>query len=75
MVKEIRAYKLLLGARGEDKKDLDALVDVIVKVSAIVRKCPSISDIEINPVAVYGQGEGVTAVDVRVLLYKTDNKV
>ena len=68
MVKEIRAYPLLLGVRGEEKKDLDGVVDTIIKVGAILRKCESVSDIEINPLMVYGHGHGVKAVDVRILL-------
>jgi len=68
MVKEIRAYPLLLGVRGEEKKDVDRIVDTILKVGAIVQKCHGISDIEINPLVVYEQGQGVKAVDVRILL-------
>ena len=72
MIKEIRSYPILLGVRGEDKKDIDALVDTVIKVGTIVHKCPSISDIEINPVAVYE--DGVMAVDIRVLLSKSEEE-
>jgi acetyltransferase len=68
MVKEIRAYPLLLGVRGEEKKDLDAVVDTIIRVGTILQKCDRISDIEINPLMVYEHGMGVKAVDVRILL-------
>jgi acetyltransferase len=68
MVKEVRAYPLLLGVRGEEKKDLDAVVDTIIKVGTILQKCDRISDIEINPLMVYENGQGVKAVDVRILL-------
>ncbi len=70
MVKEIRAYPLLLGVRGEEKKDLDAVVETIIKVGTILQACERISDIEINPLVVYEHGEGVKAVDVRILLRK-----
>ncbi|HSR12790.1 MAG TPA: acetate--CoA ligase family protein, partial [Thermodesulfobacteriota bacterium] len=68
MVKEIRAYPLLLGVRGEEKKDIDALVETIIKVGTILLRCGRISDIEINPLMIYEQGSGVKAVDVRILL-------
>jgi acyl-CoA synthetase (NDP forming) len=68
MVKEIRAYPLLLGVRGEEKKDLEGVVETIVKVGTILQKCQRISDIEINPLVVYEHGQGVKAVDVRILL-------
>ena len=71
MVKEIRAYPLLLGVRGEEKKDLDAVVDTIIKVGTVLQACERISDIEINPLVVYEHGEGVKAVDVRILLAKS----
>ncbi len=70
MIKEIKSYPLLMGVRGEKTKDIEALVDTIIKVGAIIRKCRHISDIEINPLLTYEQGEGVIAVDVRILLSK-----
>jgi acetyltransferase len=70
MIKEIKSYQILLGVRGEDKKDINALVDTIIKVANIIRKSRYISDIEVNPVAVYEQGKGIRAVDVRILLSK-----
>lgn len=68
MIKEIRAYPLLLGVRGEEKKDVDSVVDTIIKVGAVLQKCDRVSDIEINPLVVYEHGRGVKAVDVRILL-------
>jgi acetyl coenzyme A synthetase (ADP forming)-like protein len=66
MIKEIRSYPLLLGVRGEKKKDIDGLVDTLLKVGEILQKCRSISDIEVNPLVV--DEKGVKAVDVRILL-------
>jgi acetyltransferase len=54
--------------RGEEKRDLDGVVETIVKVGTILQKCRRISDIEINPLVVYEHGQGVKAVDVRILL-------
>jgi acetyl coenzyme A synthetase (ADP forming)-like protein len=68
MMKEVQAYPLLLGVRGEEKRDLDAVVDTIIKVGTILKKCDRISDLEINPLLVYEHGKGVRAVDVRILL-------
>ncbi|MBM4248950.1 MAG: acetate--CoA ligase family protein [Euryarchaeota archaeon] len=73
MVKATRAYPLLLGVRGQEQKDIESLMDVIVKVGEIVRSCPGISDIEVNPVVVYPSG--VKAVDVRVLVSRSDGCV
>jgi acyl-CoA synthetase (NDP forming) len=71
MIKEIRSYPLLLGVRGEEKKDIDGAADMIIKLGSLIQNCKSISDIEINPLRVY-EGRGVKAVDVRILLSKAE---
>ncbi|MBN1994681.1 MAG: acetate--CoA ligase family protein [Anaerolineae bacterium] len=68
MIKEIRSYPLLLGVRGEGAKDIEGIVDTIIKLGAVIQQCPSITDIEINPLMVYEQGRGTKAVDVRILV-------
>jgi acetyl coenzyme A synthetase (ADP forming)-like protein len=68
MVKETKAYPLLLGVRGEPKKDIDLVIETIIKLGTLIRRCRVISDIEINPLMVYDQGSGAKAVDVRILL-------
>jgi len=70
MMAEIRAYPLLRGVRGEDPKDIDRVVDAVIRVATVIRRCESITDIEINPLVAYEEGQGVRAVDARVLLAK-----
>ncbi len=70
MLSEVRSYSLLLGVRGEDQKDIDAVVDTIIKTATIIRRINRITDIEINPVVVYEKGRGLKAVDVRILISK-----
>jgi acyl-CoA synthetase (NDP forming) len=70
MISQVRSYPLLLGVRGEKRKDIDAVADTILKIGAILKTCPDITDIEVNPLVAYDQGEGVKAVDVRILLSK-----
>jgi len=67
MIASIRSYPLLLGVRGEGRKDIDAAARVLRKLSLLADACREISDIEVNPLAVYDHGEGVRAVDVRIL--------
>ncbi|MBM3317507.1 MAG: acetate--CoA ligase family protein [Candidatus Eisenbacteria bacterium] len=68
MMKEIRAFPLLMGVRGEERKDIDSVVDAVIRIATLIRSCPGISDIEVNPLVAYEEGEGSKAVDVRVLL-------
>jgi len=70
MISQIRSYQLLLGVRGEKRKDIETVVDAIMRVGTVLLKCKDVTDIEINPLVVYSQGEGARAVDVRILLSK-----
>ena len=71
MVSDIRSYPLLLGVRGEKRKEIGGIVDVAMKLGALIDRCPDITDIEINPLVVYEHGQGVKAVDVRILFQTT----
>jgi len=68
MISEIKTYPLLLGVRGEKRRDIDALADAVLRVGTVLNKFRDISDIEINPLIAYEHGDGVRAVDVRILL-------
>lgn len=68
MLKELKSYPVLLGVRGEEKRDIDIIIDVLLRVGALLLHSEQISDIEINPLIVYEHGRGGMAVDARVLL-------
>lgn len=75
MLEEIRSYPLLLGARGEEKKDIESVIDTIIKIGSIIKNCERITDIEINPVVVYEIQNGIKAVDARILISKPKEDV
>lgn len=66
MIQEIKAYKILTGVRGRDPVDIDALVDILRKVSDLVIDVPEISQLDLNPVIVYSKGAKI--VDARMIL-------
>ena len=66
MVFSTKAGKLLTGYRGEKEKDINAIVEVILKLSQLVIDFPEIQEIEFNPLLVLD--EGVLALDGRVIL-------
>ncbi|MCX8173414.1 MAG: acetate--CoA ligase family protein [Thermoplasmata archaeon] len=74
MISEVKGYPLLLGVRGEKKKDINSIVDCILKMGMIINECREISDIEINPLVVYDDGEGARAVDARIILSNKEVK-
>jgi acetyl-CoA synthetase (ADP-forming) len=66
MIREIKAYKILTGVRGNPPADVDVLVDILGKVSDLVVHHPDISQLDLNPVIVYPQGAKI--VDARIIL-------
>lgn len=70
MVQETRCHALLAGHRGQERYDIEALVDALVRLSDfVVRHAERIDELEINPLAVRPQGQGVAALDA-VLTYQ-----
>src|SRR5713101_3044523 len=68
MLAELKAAPLLNGFRGAAKTDIPALSHLISQISVLAaRFCAEISEIEINPVLVHPQGQGVTIVDALVV--------
>jgi acetyltransferase len=68
MLAELRAAPLLNGFRGAAKADIGALSQLISQVSVLAgRYSGEISEIEINPVLVHPEGQGVTIVDALVV--------
>ena len=68
MLNEIRSFPLLMGVRGEPPKDIEGVIDTIIKVATILQKCNRITDIEINPIVVYEKKKGLKALDARILI-------
>jgi len=66
MITEIRSFGLLRGARGQPPADLAAVAHAISAVSALVLDFPEIIELDINPLIVGNEGEGVWAADVRI---------
>lgn len=66
MVDQIKARKILEGARGEAAVDKAALVDLLLKVSSIVSAYPQLAELDLNPVLAYPDGYAI--VDARVIV-------
>jgi acyl-CoA synthetase (NDP forming) len=68
----LKGIKLLEGVRGEPPADIDALVDVMVRLSRFAADwADSIAEIDLNPVLVHPEGQGVSVVDA--LIVKRDD--
>ena len=65
MIREIRAFPILAGIRGQQPRDLNALADVLVTFSRLPFIYPEIAEIDLNPVFLLPRGLAVG--DVRVI--------
>lgn len=64
MIRELRAYAILNGARGKPVADIDALADTIVALSNMALDLEAcLKEFDINPLFVLPQGKGVRAGD------------
>ena len=66
MIREIKAYKILEGARGMPPADQETIAEILLATSRMLMECPEIRELDMNPVLVYE--EGARIVDARVIL-------
>jgi len=66
MISDVKSARLLEGYRGGDKGDIDAVVDALLRVSALVEDVPEMFEMDLNPVKVGKPGTGVRIVDARI---------
>jgi len=68
MLKELKAAPLLHGFRGAPKADVAALAQLIAELSLLAARLrEEVAEIEVNPVLVHPEGQGVTIVDALVV--------
>ena len=71
MVTEIKAYPILKGIRGQAPADIDAVIDLLEKLSQLAQDFKDdIAEIDINPLIVFDKGRGVKALDALIVLRK-----
>ncbi|AET67507.1 acyl-CoA synthetase (NDP forming) [Desulfosporosinus orientis DSM 765] len=69
MLMSLKSFPLLKGARGNKVCDLDALCETIVAIGnfAVSHK-DTLKELDINPLFVYAEGEGVGVADALIVL-------
>lgn len=68
---KLRGAKLLGAFRGEKARDVAALADAAARIGALMIATPELDDIDVNPLIVYAEGEGVVAVDALLVSEET----
>jgi acyl-CoA synthetase (NDP forming) len=71
LLREIRGFPLLQGYRGQPATDVDALRDVLLRVSRMADEVPEILELDLNPVIALPEGHGCRIVDARIKVGRT----
>ena len=70
MVRSTKVFKKLDGFRGTPKRDVNTVIDVILRMSAMVVNHPEVAEFDINPLIVHAEGKGASVADSRIMLRK-----
>jgi acyl-CoA synthetase (NDP forming) len=71
LLREIRGFPLLQGYRGQPAADVDALRDILLRVSRLADDIPEIIELDLNPVIALPAGHGCRVVDARIKVGST----
>ena len=66
MIREIRGYRLLQGYRGHSAADIDAIKEILLRISQLVEEVPEIYEMDLNPFFAREPGRGCRIVDARI---------
>jgi len=68
MLENLRGYQILAGARGHKAVDIDSVIETLLRLSQLLVDFPEIKELDINPLRVFHEGEGCSALDARIIL-------
>ncbi|MDA3802754.1 MAG: acetate--CoA ligase family protein [Patescibacteria group bacterium] len=68
MINSLKSIKLLEGVRGQKEKDVEALIEAILRLAKLLDDFPEIKELDINPLFVLDKGKGVKVLDSRIIL-------
>lgn len=67
-LQKTKIYSILEGVRGQPKSDIKGLINILIKLSQLVVKFPEINELDMNPLLVFSETEGISAVDVKITI-------
>ena len=68
MIKNLKAYKVIQGYRGQEGVNLQRFAEILVRLSSLLRFATEIKEMDINPLL--GRGNKILAVDARIRIEK-----
>ena len=66
MIGAIKGYRLLMGVRGRPAADVNAIREVLLRMSALVEAVPEIAEMDLNPLFALSDAQGCRIVDARI---------
>ena len=66
VLREIRGARLLQGYRGRPGADMDALRELLLRVSRLAEEVHELAELDLNPVIALPPGQGCRIVDARI---------
>ncbi|MDX1798846.1 MAG: acetate--CoA ligase family protein, partial [Candidatus Lokiarchaeia archaeon] len=68
LISSTKLCSLLEGVRGEARSDIDAIINVLLRLSQLVNDFPDIVELDINPLLAFIKG--YSAVDIKITIKK-----
>jgi acetyl coenzyme A synthetase (ADP forming)-like protein len=68
MLQKTKIFSLLQGVRGESPSDIEAIIDVLLRLSQLVNDFPEITELDINPLLSFINS--YSAVDIKITISK-----
>jgi len=68
MIRANRVERILAGYRGMPIMDIDAVKELLLRISRMVKDIPEIIEMDINPVKALPKGKGYAVLDARMLV-------
>ena len=66
LIRSIKGYRLLQGYRGHAPGDVDAIQELLLRLSRLVEEVPDIVELDLNPIFALPPGQGYRIVDARI---------
>ncbi|MFX1238516.1 MAG: acetate--CoA ligase family protein, partial [Promethearchaeota archaeon] len=66
LIENTNVYSLLQGVRGESPSDIEAVLEVLLRISQLVNDFPEIMELDINPLLSFLKG--YSAVDIKITI-------
>jgi len=70
LMRATKINHLLEGVRGEPRSDVEAIIEVLLRLSQLVRENPEIVELDINPLLAFVKG--YSAVDIKITIARPE---